>query len=407
MKNKSFLLTILILIIFGIVIWLITKHNCECTRGDGECECTRVGYNCGCIDSDTITPPPSVDSPITYNFYVENSGSVRGYFNGASNDACVILKEFYDRIDEKRADKDTITLNYISNYIKQQNVDIGDWLKQIYPNCTESYSDLDTVLVKVLSATNKNTVNLVLSDFCFVSKNGSLPQAKSEITKVFTKGLKEYSDLSIAIYKYEASFDGFYFPGKIAYKGKRPLYLWIFGPSREVKRISNLPIEQNAEAKLFLQPSEIVSHEVIVRNSRMTNKDKTEINVSEWKTDRHENNLYKVDIKGYLSSLILPSSDILDSSKYNVSPKDFYIDNITQNDNDEYTFKVATKRPYPCDLVITYSTEFPTWVDTSNFEQTGLPKDSTTYGIKSLIEGASNAYRNNSNNIFSLKIKLK
>lgn len=34
--------------------------------------------------------------PITYNFYVENSGSVKGYFKGNTNDAGNILKEFYN-----------------------------------------------------------------------------------------------------------------------------------------------------------------------------------------------------------------------------------------------------------------------------------------------------------------------
>ena len=40
--------------------------------------------------------------PITYNFYVENSGSVKGYFKGNTNDAGNILKEFYDRIEENK-----------------------------------------------------------------------------------------------------------------------------------------------------------------------------------------------------------------------------------------------------------------------------------------------------------------
>ena len=84
-----------------------------------------------------------------------------------------------------------------------------------------------------------------------VLKVGSenLDKAKSEITKIFTKGINKYNDLSIAIYKYEASFDGYYFPGKIKYKGKRPLYLWIFGPSRKVKDVVNLPVTLENEAK--------------------------------------------------------------------------------------------------------------------------------------------------------------
>ena len=49
----------------------------------------------------------------------------------------------------------------------------------------------------------------------------------------------------------------------------------------------------------------------------------------------------------------------------------------------------------------------PDWVITSNFENNSLPKDSTTYGIKSLIEGVNNAYRNKYNNIFIINLNLK
>ena len=157
--------------------------------------------------------------PITYNFYVENSGSVKGYFKGNTNDAGNILKEFYDRIEENKGDGDTISLNYINKGISSQKIPINKWLNQI------------------LLTTNDNTINILLSDYCFESRFGNLDKAKSEITKIFTKGINKYNDLSIAIYKYEASFEGYYFPGKIKFNGKRPLYLWIFGPSRKVKDV--------------------------------------------------------------------------------------------------------------------------------------------------------------------------
>lgn len=354
-----------------------------------------------------VIKEPIKKEPITYNFYVENSGSVKGYFKGNANDAGNILKEFYDRIEENKGDGDTISLNYINNEISSQKITINKWLNQIYANCNSSYSDIDKVLEQILLTTNDNTINILLSDYCFESRFGNLDKAKSEITKIFTKGINKYNDLSIAIYKYEASFDGYYFPGKIKLNAKRPLYLWIFGPSRKVKDVTNLPITLENEAKMFLQPMEECTTMVLTKNARMTDKGKGII-VKHWKEDRYGNNLYKVDIKVDLSKVIISDSEIKDITKYTIAPNEYYIDNIKSEGKGQYIYTIATnQRPFACDLVIGYTIKLPDWVITSNFENNSLPKDSTTYGIKSLIEGVSNAYRNKYNNIFIINLNLK
>ena len=104
-----------------------------------------------------------IDASYTYNFYIENSGSVKGYFKGKSNDAEVIIKEFYDRIDEKLKSDEKITLNYINNQIKPQKCSIDQWLNSIYTNCNASFSDLDKVLEQILQLTDNKTVNFVIS----------------------------------------------------------------------------------------------------------------------------------------------------------------------------------------------------------------------------------------------------
>lgn len=357
-------------------------------------------YNTKCMEKVEV-------EPITYNFYVENSGSVKGYFKGNTNDAGNILKEFYDRIEENKGEGDTISLNFINNEIIPQKVAVNKWLNQIYANCNSSYSDIDKVLEQILLSTNDNTINIVLSDYCFESRFGNLDKAKSEITKIFTKGINKYNDLSIAIYKYEASFDGYYFPGMIRFNGKRPLYLWIFGPSGKVKDVVNLPMTLENEAKMFLQPMEVCAPMVVTNNARMTDKGK-DIIVKHWKKDRYEDNLYKADIKVDLSKVIISDSDIKDVQKYTIVPNEYYIDNIKMESKGQYIYTIATnQRPFACDLVIGYTTKLPDWVIASNFENNSLPKDSTTYGIKSLIEGVNNAYRNKYNNIFTINLNLK
>lgn len=348
-----------------------------------------------------------IDVSYTYNFYIENSGSVKGYFKGKSNDAEVIIKEFYDRIDEKLKSDEKITLNYINNQIKPQKCSIDQWLNSIYINCNASFSDLDKVLEQILQLTDNKTVNFVISDYCFESKDGDLRKAQSGITKIFTKALDRNKDLSVSIYKYEASFSGNYFPGRINFVGNRPLYIWIFGPSNALRKISKLNTEQEKENEMFLQSSRTIIPQVQTNNKRMTNKDRTCLNVKHWQKDRYESDVYKVDLKVSTKNLMLPGSAIQNIENYTLIPNNYYIDNIQYFSDDEYIYTIATEHPSPCTLKINYTLDIPEWVITSNYEGTSLPKDSTTYGIKYLIEGVSNAYKNQNSNIFDIKLIIK
>lgn len=169
----------------------------------------------------------------------------------------------------------------------------------------------------------------------------------------------------------------------------------------------NLPVTLENEAKMFLQPMETCATKVVTNNARMTDKGK-DIIVKHWKEDRYENNLYKVDIKVDLSKVIISDLEIKDVQKYTIVPNDYYIVNIKSESNGQYIYTIATnRRPFACDLTIGYTTKLPNWVITSNFENNSLPKDSTTYGIKSLIEGVNNAYQNKDNNIFTINLSLK
>ena len=56
------------------------------------------------------------------NIYVENSGSMKGYFSGNSQ-IKDIIKDYYDRIDDSQSEGDTITLNFINTQIENSTVE--------------------------------------------------------------------------------------------------------------------------------------------------------------------------------------------------------------------------------------------------------------------------------------------
>ena len=82
------------------------------------------------------------------------------------------------------------------------------------------------------------------------------------------------------------------------------------------------------------------------------------------------------------------------------------MESITK-EKDFYKIRIATEKPAPGTLEIAYKIMRPDWIDDYSFEGAGLPKDSTTYGIKYLIGGVYDAFYNKSNKYFNINITLK
>lgn len=369
--------------------------------------CNPRGGNNNDKEVDSLVIVDSIEQSYSYNFYIENSGSVKGYFNGKNNDAGVIIREIYDRLEEQLSKEDTITLNFINNKVIPQKTDIDKWLNTAAANCNEAYSDLDKVLEQTLANTNKESVNFVVSDFCFESKDGDLRKAQSGITKIFAKALKSNCDLSVAIFKYDASFDGYYYPGRIRHQGKRPLYIWVFGPSSSIKRIANLKTRQVAVHELYLQAHKNFYAKVTTNNSRMTSKNKDCVIVKEWKSDRYEQNVYKANLSVTLDEMIISPDELSNIHNYIINPSEFFLDEIRVGKNGESEFFISTEKPHPGKLTISYKNDTPAWVETSNTELNSLPNDGLTYGIKYLIEGVIDAYRNINEDIFCIEFTFK
>lgn len=364
-------------------------------------------------DSDSIFSP----IPTTYNFYIENSGSMKGYFTGNSQIKNVI-KEYYDRIDESLIEGDTISLNYINTHIENSPNGIKEYLVNSQSKCSASYTKIDDILAMAMEGLNDSIINIVISDYCFTSNNASFEMAQSGITDLFSKRLKDNADLSVAIIKYMSDFNGLYYPGGISNKKPLPFYLWIFGNEKQVKRIVNLPIKSENCGTLVLLPFQSIMPVIKAKKARMV--DGNSIIVKEWNKDRNrsvgllegcsstENSAsYSVNIELDLSSIIISKEDICNKDKYRITDG-YSINMITNIERDTYNFKITTGNPAPGKLSIAYLQQaMPKWIDKSNYTGTGVPKDSTTLGVKYLIEGAFDAYNNKTEAIFKTEIILK
>ena len=351
--------------------------------------------------------------PTMVNIFVENSGSMKGFFAGNSQ-IKDIIKEYYDRIGERQKDSDTITLNYINTQIENYSDNIKNYLAHTQSKCTASYSKVDNILTLAMEGCNDTTVNVVVSDYCFESNDGSLAMAASGITSLFSKQMRSNSSLSVAIIKYMSDFKGRYFPGGINCNKPLPFYIWIFGNAADVKQIANLPIKEGNCGKLLLQPKQFINHRIISKNARMIDGDA--IIVKKWNPNRgrgflcsrtDDSDEYIVNIEVDLNSVILSEGEIVNKQNYKISDG-YTINSIKREKDNKYVFTISTPKPSPGLIMIDYSLDsLPQWVEDSNFAGVGIPKDSTTLGIKDLITGVYEAYHNNSKEYFTIKVILK
>ena len=350
---------------------------------------------------------------IKVNLFIENSGSMKGYFAG-NFQIKDIIKEYYDRISETQKSSDTITLNFINTQIENYSGNIKSYLVNAQSKCIASYTKVDDILSIAMEGCNDSTVNIVVSDYCFASNDGSLAMAASGVTKLFSEQLKSNSDLSVAIIKYMSEFKGKYYPGGISCNKPLPFYIWIFGNGKDVKKIANLPIKNENCGKLLLQPHQIINHKILSKKARMI--DGNAIIVEEWDKKRGrgfscsnpgDSEEYIVKVEVDLRSVVLSEEEIVNDNNYIIS-EGYKINSINREQEEKYVFTISTQHPSPGILKIDYSLDnLPQWVEKSNFSGTGIPQDSTTLGIKYLITGVYDAYHNTSKDYFSIRIELK
>ena len=108
-----------------------------------------------------------------------------------------------------------------------------------------------------------------------------------------------------------------------------------------------------------------------------------------------------------LGNLVLSENEISNLDSYRLS-EGYELSAVERMDNDNYIFNIVTNRPSPGKLNIAYiMEEMPAWISSSNFTGKGIPNDSTTLGIKDLIEGVYDSYHNSSDRYFTISITLK
>lgn len=363
----------------------------------------KKGQGSGCSrDTTEVIIPDTVQ--YTYNFLIENSKSMKGFFYKKSQLEDV-LKILYDRISENH-ENDTITLNSINRIILNYDKNITDYLNSAESFCEEKQTKLDEILTLAIDTLKENQVNLLISDFTFSSAQTSLEGAKSEITKIFTQRLNKDKDLSLAILQYNCDFKGTYYPGisgSFQCNQKIPVYIWVFGPNNIVKEIIELRNIKDPNIMCLQNPISL-EPEFEVKNKRMIDKTDNSVRIKDWKSERNNDN-YKLKFNVDLAGILAIPEYITDTNNYEITGP-YKLESVEVTESQIYQYTITTDRPTPGIIYLNCKNNIPKWVSESNYSGTVLPPSGKTENIFPLIEGVYDAF-NKDNNKFSIKINIK
>ena len=244
-----------------------------------------------------------------------NKNAVAGKLNSNLTTAKTDYSNVEDAIKNFKQG-DTISYNFISNQIQPYTRSFDNFLNDTYSKCNAQFSELDKNLEMVMDNVDENSVGLLISDYCFESKDGNWATAQSGITRLFTRRLNQNPDLTVAILKYNAGFNGRYYPGAINCNKSLPLYIWAFGTSQNIKKIVNLKVEN--EGVLVFQSSKQLQSKVIKVSGKPARgrviRDGAII-VKEWDKE-HYDDIYSLDLEMNVDCLALSKELIENVNTY-------------------------------------------------------------------------------------------
>lgn len=376
----------------------------------------------------------------TIKVYVENSGSMDGYVNGATDFETAVYSFLSDLQNAKlgaRADslslKNALVLNYINSKVLQQKPDVREFIEALEPadfkikGGRRGVSDMSNILDTIISHTDDNEVSVFISDCIF--SPGKKYKAKDNadeyivaqqigIKSRIVEKLARNHEFSIVVMRLISQFNGIYynkFDDKQLINNDRPYYIWLMGNKSHLKTIiQNVgfnKIKGKGVQNIFMisNPQTVIPYNISLPK---LGNGKYEIDRSE----AHSITNAKIDGKGgknsfqvaasvNFSNVLLPDEYLMNPENYSVSNNAYGIEisKYSGPNQNRYTHTIKLKLLQPVlskgTVKITLKNTLPQWIsqytDESGLDINAPGAMEKTYGLKYLLEGVYEAYSSN------------
>ena len=413
----------------------------------------------------TNTNLPGSPKPTqTLHVFIENSGSMNGYINNASDFQMAVGRAI--QLMKFRYDQENIKTYYINTKVSERVRPDGTDLYAFVQEMLErkeftktggtASTDLNDIVKKVLSYVDENNTAILISDFIY-----SLPSTKGvttsllygcqnltmsaflEKTKEMPKGVSLATNL-VQLYSY---FDGHYWhwekpTGKdyVSLKCSRPYYLCILGTDNNVREI-------NSDKGIVIQDLKGYKNQFTISNKDVSRANYTVFDTKYKKgTYKHSTNQdepihaithakannvneFELGVAIDLSDFSMSETDKLDKANYEVfgnyrivSIEEINVAKLTSPIDKKLIEKyhcthaiVLACTGFPNDFSISIKRGLPQWVlQSSSTDDRNIRDDESeqakTFGLSYFVEGIADAYKHldkDKNNFMTMNVSVK
>ena len=174
------------------------------------------------------------------NFFIENSGSIKGFVNGSTT-YIDVLTDLANH--PKFIQKSTRKFYYFTSGINNP-LRVLDLTQELRPGrFNQGYSDLNNLFKVALDSTNNNSISILISDGIYdmcpdPTPLNTLRTLGHGLRSIFINKIGKQNFQTLLI-KFKSGFNGLYSPGNCCnsynINEERPFYIWIFGSTEIIE----------------------------------------------------------------------------------------------------------------------------------------------------------------------------
>lgn len=369
------------------------------------------------------------DNKPSYNVYIENSGSMDGFFQGETE----LENALYRYLTEIEVNNLTEEFNYfyINSGVIPHDVSSAEFIKKLTPASfrvaggNRGDTDIAEVLKMIVERTSGDEVSIMVTDGIVspgsnVQVDSYLNTQETEVYKFFSNYKSREPESGVMIYQLSSNFNGTFYNkqnAKSQINQEILYYIWIVGKQEHLlalkQKVGNNDLRSHS-ANNWLNEFVIASGNQtvdykIVDNIGVFDRDKYNPYKEFGKLKRNKRNgLVEFGIAVDFSKLLVDEDYLLNPDNYDLNLEYSLTVKKSANKRD-YILHFSSERIIPGLLNIKLKTnqELPEWVVTTNDEDGVSAISDKTYGIKYQVNGLRDAFVKNVSSITEIKINIK
>jgi len=373
-----------------------------------------------------FTPIDPILSKVS--FFIENSGSMKGYVNGSTSYIDVLT----DLANHPKFIQESIRRFYYFTSGISNPLRVLDLTHELRPErYNQRHSDLNNLFSVTLDSTHNNSVSILISDGIYDMCPNSTPLNTLRtlghgLRSIFISRIGSQNFQTLLI-KFKSGFNGLYSPGNCCssynINEERPFYIWIFGTTEIIEEyfpddyIKNLTGYVNS-ARFFRYDSLLIPYKPVSHKRIGTYRSSKSDSLTYEKVKANTAVVFRFSIAVDFSHLPLNDDYIRDTSNYACS-NGYSVESIdTPTAVAQLAFPsqthliVVRKKGNPLgQLTVSLRNKGYDWISSSNIDDDCNIRGKTdqTFGFEVLNEGIIDAYQyfNKKEEIESFNIYLK